>query len=118
MLRLDVLSQFNRICCHFSPRSRCIAADKRIIEEEEEVGRRKEEDAGVVCTQSSCINKSSAAARAVKSLSSRRRGGKQSRWLESEHRTSVCLSAAVALPTFTPVSLPSVRVCGCARASV
>lgn len=54
-------------------------------------------------------------ARAAKSLSSRRRGGKQPRRLESEHRTSVCLSAAVALPTFTPVSLPSVRVCACVR---
>lgn len=54
MLRLDVFSQFNRICCHFSPRLRCIAADKMIIEEEEEEEeRRKEEDAGVVCTQSS-----------------------------------------------------------------
>lgn len=57
MLRLDVSSQFNRICCHFSPRLRCITADKMIIEEEDEEedeeGRRKEEDAGVVCTQSS-----------------------------------------------------------------
>lgn len=54
MLRLDVFSQFNRICCHLSPRLRCIAADKMIIEEdEEEEERRKEEDAGVVCTQSS-----------------------------------------------------------------